>query len=411
MAKVRCPECDRSTSIPEGKTSTRCPHCDCKIRLDSPEDEQADDRILTRKKKNAPPHVLLSLWPLWFLIPLVGIACVSPFHPSIGANGLCFGLAIAIAGSIIAYVIARRERLITQDNLDPTLRVISGLMPIVNMLFIISWAIQRPLKIGPWVVVSLVAFISAIVCGIMMERTKHVPENNLHVQGFKQPPQGNNNLNPWGGIPKGDPPRNNNPGEIKPKENVPPALDGLLNDLGSQDVFARKKAYAELARIQPIERRQEVADKLLDAVARNDPFAKQEAMNALAVWATPDQIPRLIEMTSHKDIGMRQCAIQTLGAIPDSRCHKPVANGLRDLFTRTEAQVALRRLGPPAEKEVLAFVHDKDFGIQRAAVEVLKDIGTPESIPALQALVKANNVFVRRSAEEAIKSIQARAGK
>jgi S1-C subfamily serine protease len=73
---------------------------------------------------------------------------------------------------------------------------------------------------------------------------------------------------------------------------------------------------------------------------------------------------------------------------------------------------ALEKIGPPAEKAVVAkLLGHKDNFVRRDACGVLKSIGTKESIPALEAAQKEGNVFVSGPAGEALKVIRERVEK
>jgi HEAT repeat protein len=81
----------------------------------------------------------------------------------------------------------------------------------------------------------------------------------------------------------------------------------------------------------------------------------------------------------------------------------------QDFFLRESAVKALQDMGPMAEKEVLPFLGNKDPTIRGDAIRILKEIGTQQSVPALQAL--ASDPLTGKPAQEAIAAIQARSGK
>ena len=66
-------------------------------------------------------------------------------------------------------------------------------------------------------------------------------------------------------------------------------------------------------------------------------------------------------------------------------------------------------MGPMAEKEVLTALSLKDVDVRADAIRILKDIGTAQSLPALEAARK--EFILQGTAEDAIKTIQARGKK
>ena len=72
---------------------------------------------------------------------------------------------------------------------------------------------------------------------------------------------------------------------------------------------------------------------------------------------------------------------------------------------------ALREMGPVAEKALLAVLDDPDPFLCEAAIKILKDIGTQQSVPALQAATAHIHAFVQISAREALAAIAVRTKK
>ena len=58
-----------------------------------------------------------------------------------------------------------------------------------------------------------------------------------------------------------------------------------------------------------------------------------------------------------------------------------------------------------AENEVLPYLKSGDVFVRLDAVNVLKDIGTQASVPALKAVLAMDNAFTNRAAKDALAAI------
>jgi hypothetical protein len=164
-------------------------------------------------------------------------------------------------------------------------------------------------------------------------------------------------------------------------------IDRALADVTDQrDISKHHWGAAKLAELKPNAPgrdpavRPVVAARLAELALSDSPFGRGEAVQALQLWATPKEIPALV------------------------RCFRE--GGLRD-----RAAKALIMLGPVAEKDVLPLMTDQDIGIRESAIDVLKEIGTEQSLPALQRIADGNDGFTKRRARDAVAAIRGRAGR
>jgi hypothetical protein len=98
-----------------------------------------------------------------------------------------------------------------------------------------------------------------------------------------------------------------------------------------------------------------------------------------------------------------------IGKFRDERTLVPVLRCFQEDPTRGPAAQAVRDMGAMVEKEVLALLEIRDVGpLRRDVVDVLKDIGTQQSVPALQAVAARKDGGLARSAREALNAIAAR---
>jgi HEAT repeat protein len=183
-------------------------------------------------------------------------------------------------------------------------------------------------------------------------------------------------------------------------------------DLHSDDRWARKAAVERLANMKPNGARTAVARKLVELTDVEDPFIRRPAVAALGNWGSEAEVPALLAAIAHKDLWTRKEALKVIGRFKDRKTLEPAMISFREPSTRAEAGQALRQMGQLAEPDVLALLSGDDLSLKRAAIEVLADIGTEKSVPALRAVVASTNIHVsthlRGLAEEALAAIAKR---
>jgi HEAT repeat protein len=77
----------------------------------------------------------------------------------------------------------------------------------------------------------------------------------------------------------------------------------------------------------------------------------------------------------------------------------------RDPSTRADAGQTLRQMGPMAEPDVLALLKESDVFLKQAAIQVLGDIGTDASVPALREAAAGGNIHLVEHAQKALAAI------
>jgi hypothetical protein len=187
-------------------------------------------------------------------------------------------------------------------------------------------------------------------------------------------------------------------------------LDQLLADVKAAKGFTASTAEERLAKAYPAEHRREEVARTLEAAATNgDIVVRQNAVRALAVWATPDSVPTLIKVLDDKAAHVRAEAMTGLAALKDERGAAAVARRLTDFADRANARKALEAMGSVAEKPVADLLTHPDYLVRREACDILKTIGTPASVARLQAVADQDkSPPVKRAAQEALKAIAAR---
>jgi predicted Zn finger-like uncharacterized protein len=188
------------------------------------------------------------------------------------------------------------------------------------------------------------------------------------------------------------------------KQNV--ILDQALTDLKSSNANVRKSVAEWLAKANPnTDRRGDVARALESSLSEQDWGARGAGMDALAVWATKDNVPALLDALKDDNVhanDIRHRSMRILGKLKDERAAAPLCQRLSNFFDRDEASKALQELGPVAEKEVAKHLFDKDAGIREKADLLLKGYGTKEEFILNQAIsvLSGNETDRRKSAAE-----------
>jgi hypothetical protein len=384
----------------DGLTVVRC-LCGYKIRLDEPEDDEDDRPRKGRRPARRPRRhgaEFIGKLPLLLLGSLCGLLILlTPFFVWATAAAMLLGLPIGLWALIMVFRQAKREGL--EEEMNSAGRYHFGNLAGWAVIGLqIGYAFQWPRVFAAWVVLELLGMIMLVesITVAVILKVHDKPAEQLAASA-----------NPFPGNPNPGP-QNPNPQAQNPAQaNPDAALDKALADLGSPERFVAAMAIDPLAGMTPNQRRPEVAQKLAAVLASPDKALRRDAIKALGVWGTANEIPALIEMLADRET-MRE-ALQVIGRFRDPRAVEPVVRCFRDDTVMHPAQDALREMGPMAEKAVLPILQNlQDINRCRATIDLLKDIGTQESVPALQALVASNDLFLSGAAREAIAAITAR---
>lgn len=191
-----------------------------------------------------------------------------------------------------------------------------------------------------------------------------------------------------------------------------PTIDQALLSVKAASPNERRQAAQTLAQMQPEDRhRAVVARKLAELQPDPDLFARQSIAGALSLWATPNEVPVLIKYLDDENPFVRTEALKHIGRLRDPRLVAPVIKCFQEFMSRRDAGKALRDMGPMVEKELLPLLVRKerdDVFLRAEVVKVLKDVGTSQSVPGLQAVVAEKNFFLTNEANAALEAIRAR---
>jgi hypothetical protein len=199
------------------------------------------------------------------------------------------------------------------------------------------------------------------------------------------------------------------PGQPPPPAERPPArneLDEAISDLEAKEYFLRRNAMTRLAAMEPTkERRAEVLRALESSLQDSDVFSKIEAAKALRVWGPKECVPTLIRLLDDDNHAVRWEVLRLLGQLQDERAVEAMAKRVDK--DNVVAVPALKAMGRVAEKGVAARLANENFSAQMCLCDVLKEIGTKQSIPALEKLL-GQNAPIGRFAQDALRAIRER---
>jgi len=187
-------------------------------------------------------------------------------------------------------------------------------------------------------------------------------------------------------------------------------LEKISADLKSSELETRRAAVRQLNGVDVETPSDEFVGLVAAMATDSDSFVHMTAANFLGSHSTTNEVPVLIKMLKDSDWSSRQNATKALGKLKDERAIQPLA----DLIARggnmygQEASAALINFGAPAEKPVIALLNERSAETQRQACTILQQIGTGESLDALQKLVGDSDQSASQAAVEAIRAIKQR---
>lgn len=187
-------------------------------------------------------------------------------------------------------------------------------------------------------------------------------------------------------------------------------LEKFTADLKSSEIETRRAAMRQLNGAEIESPSAELLDLIAGLALDSDSFVKLTAANFTGSHATTAQVPVLLKLLKDSDWSARQNATKALSRLKDERAIQPLV----DLVARgsnmggQDVASALNNFGAAAEKPVLALLNERNAETQRQACNILQQIGTGESLDALQKLVGDSEQQTSQAAVEAIRAIKQR---
>lgn len=182
----------------------------------------------------------------------------------------------------------------------------------------------------------------------------------------------------------------------------------LAGDLKSDDEARRRQAAARLSQANTSEGDAEISKQLVSILKEEGGPLRLAMAGALEKWATAESADDLIGLLDSSKPYVRKAAIGALGRLKVEKAAEPLAGLLPELQSRFAAADALKKIGSPAEATVLKQAESGDPQVASTACQILKEIGTKKSLPALKTLAENPNGIVRLHARQAVQAIERR---
>ena len=198
-------------------------------------------------------------------------------------------------------------------------------------------------------------------------------------------------------------------GRRNPSATPDERLSFALDDLGTSDVRAHRRALSELADLAAVEeRRDELTRAVQPFLADDDASTQRAALEALMVWKTEQTATILIDLLKTAPRAIERELVMAMATLQDERCAEAVAELLPQPDDRAGAVDALRKMGPFAEEAVLRYLFHSELLVRERACQILETIGTKRSLVDLSRLRRSRTRPTRAAANRAIEAIRSR---
>ena len=184
-------------------------------------------------------------------------------------------------------------------------------------------------------------------------------------------------------------------------------LPGLIAQLADPDAAVRRWAARDLA-AQP----RAAAVLVARLPGEADPGVRSAIFSSLARLGGAGAVTAVIPLLRSEDPALRNGAIEVLSGLPDA-----VAPHIDALLQDVDSDVRIftvNLLGDLRHAGVMAWLervlmHDAAVNVVGAALEVLAEVGTVDSLPALRAVARrfADDAFIAFAVDIAIERIGA----
>jgi len=195
------------------------------------------------------------------------------------------------------------------------------------------------------------------------------------------------------------------PAPVLPRTLTGTDLDKVAQDLKSDDFETRRAAVRQLTGVTVENPSVELVNAVAAMALDGDMSTQMGAAGFLADHATPNQVPVLLKLLRGADWSSRQYATKALGRLKDPAAIQPLVDVLaaNPNMGQMDVNNALIRFGPAAEPAVLTLFTEKNTETRRQACAILKEIGTTNSLSALQNMAGDPDQSLSQAVADAIR--------
>lgn len=169
----------------------------------------------------------------------------------------------------------------------------------------------------------------------------------------------------------------------------------------------QEQALAALSELEPDPAYRDDIAKLLAERAADDSLATSQRMatiKALGRWQTPETASALVALCKSKEAVIRRAALRAIGGLRTQQAVEAATAMFPD--EPFLAFKALEQMGANAEEIVVQYLGSENRSARIVALDVLEQHGTRDSLQALRALLRRDDLSAR--VKEVIHAIQQR---
>ena len=177
----------------------------------------------------------------------------------------------------------------------------------------------------------------------------------------------------------------------------------FLSELRSNDLSRQIHAVVLLETLEPLARREEVADELLKLLQSPNP--PPGVANCLQKWGTAAQAPTIIVRMAGEGANLAELLDILTAVSPDDAVRESARLLPKE---RAVAERTLSLLGQRAEPAVLAYADHSERDVRQAVCRILLTIGTSRCLAPLRKLTQDADPQVSSIAQQALDVVSQR---
>jgi HEAT repeat protein len=166
-----------------------------------------------------------------------------------------------------------------------------------------------------------------------------------------------------------------------------------VNDLDAKELESRRAALETLSKEKvPLRYRAKVAKAAAPSLNSTDVEVRRMAIAALVESAGEEQVKSINIALGDRDAQVREKALEIIGRLKSEESIGPLVTYLL-AAPPNEQETALKLVvayGEKAEKTVQVLLTSANANVRKAGLQLLAEVGTKDSLPALQKMAKAD---------------------
>jgi HEAT repeat protein len=185
----------------------------------------------------------------------------------------------------------------------------------------------------------------------------------------------------------------------------PPPPDRPIVARLKGDFAQQEAALRELLQTTPDRQQRDTVAAVKGVLRFGTPQLKIEALKVLALWGQAEDAAAVTPLLDGKWPGMAAQVVKTLGQLKGPAA----AQALVDQLGKEQHDAAvqeLRGFGKDAEKPLLSRIKSDDPRVRKQVCELLGELGTEASVPALRQATEDADLGVRDTATGALEKLK-----